>query len=161
MNISLPAGTTRELVLTDASPSRTIIAEEGSVTTVFERGGDDSRHVSLIIKGDARLEYAFFSDGGGNATIEALLEEPGASLTITITTVGAHETSLNCITTVTHAAAHTESTIAVRSILFDRASMSWVGATYLTPRAITSRGFQRYAALLLCEGASANPNPQL
>ncbi|MDO8435428.1 MAG: SufD family Fe-S cluster assembly protein [bacterium] len=161
MTISLPAGVVRELVLTDNAPSRTIIAEEGSTTTVFDRGGLGDHHVTLTIKGDARVEYAFFSDHGGTATIMATLEQPGASLAVTVTTIGAGEEILDCITTIFHAAPHTESAVTVRSVLFDQASMSWSGMTHLSPEASASRGYQRYAALLLGSGSSAHPNPQL
>jgi Fe-S cluster assembly protein SufD len=102
-----------------------------------------------------------FGSARGKVRMETQLKGEGASAKVTGAYAGQNRQHLDFDTTQEHAAAHTNSDLAFRGILQDRATAVWRGMICVDPGAQQTDAFQESRNLLLSKRAHADAIPGL
>jgi Fe-S cluster assembly protein SufD len=112
---------------------------------------------------DASLHWIGLGLGSGQGKLrmETDLRGSGGSARVTGAYVGHNRQHLDYDTTQEHAAPHTNSDLAFRGILRDRATAVWSGMIRVEPEAQRTDAFQESRNLLLSDGAHADAIPGL
>jgi Fe-S cluster assembly protein SufD len=115
------------------------------------------------VERDGNLEWVAlgFGSARGKARMETKLAGPGASAKVTGAYAGAGRQHLDFDTTQEHAAPHTDSDLAFRGVLTDRATSVWSGMIKVDPDAQQTDAFQESRNLLLSTRAHADAIPGL
>jgi Fe-S cluster assembly protein SufD len=115
------------------------------------------------VERDGNLEWVAlgFGSARGKARMETKLEGPGSSAKVTGAYAGNGRQHLDFDTTQEHAAAHTNSDLAFRGVLADRATAVWSGMIKVDPGAQQTDAFQESRNLLLSTKAHADAIPGL
>ena len=112
---------------------------------------------------DASLHWIGLGLGSGQGKLrmETDLRGSGGNARVTGAYVGHNRQHLDYDTTQEHAAPHTNSDLAFRGILRDKATAVWSGMIRVEPEAQRTDAFQESRNLLLSEGAHADAIPGL
>jgi Fe-S cluster assembly protein SufD len=115
------------------------------------------------VERDGNLEWVAlgFGSARGKARMETKLAGPGSSAKVTGAYAGNGRQHLDYDTTQEHAAPHTNSDLAFRGVLTDRASAVWSGMIKVDPDAQQTDAFQESRNLLLSTKAHADAIPGL
>jgi Fe-S cluster assembly protein SufD len=115
------------------------------------------------VERDGNLEWVAlgFGSARGKARMETKLAGPGSSAKVTGAYAGNGRQHLDFDTTQEHAAAHTNSDLAFRGVLADRATAVWSGMIKVDPGAQQTDAFQESRNLLLSTKAHADAIPGL
>jgi Fe-S cluster assembly protein SufD len=115
------------------------------------------------VERDGNLEWVAlgFGSAHGKARLETKLAGPGSSAKVTGAYAGNGRQHLDFDTTQEHAAPHTNSDLAFRGVLADRATSVWSGMIKVEPDAQQTDAFQESRNLLLSTRAHADAIPGL
>jgi Fe-S cluster assembly protein SufD len=120
---------------------------------------------SLTIRQDRGSQCKQFTIvlGGGlvRTSLEARLEQPGASLDSNSLLVGHEDRHVDCVNIVTHAAADTRSTQTARAIASDSSRVIFNSKVIVNAGAVRSQSQQSCRGLLLSPNAEIDTRPQL
>jgi Fe-S cluster assembly protein SufD len=115
------------------------------------------------VERDGNLEWVAlgFGSARGKARMETKLAGPGSSAKVTGAYAARGSQHLDYDTTQEHAAPHTDSDLAFRGVLSDRATAVWSGMIRVDPGAQQTDAFQESRNLLLSTKAHADAIPGL
>jgi Fe-S cluster assembly protein SufD len=115
------------------------------------------------VERDGNLEWVAlgFGSARGKARMETKLAGPGSSAKVTGAYAANGSQHLDFDTTQEHAAPHTDSDLAFRGVLSDRATAVWSGMIRVDPGAQQTDAFQESRNLLLSTKAHADAIPGL
>jgi Fe-S cluster assembly protein SufD len=115
------------------------------------------------VERDGNLEWVAlgFGSARGKARMETKLDGPGSSAKVTGAYAARGSQHLDFDTTQEHAAPHTDSDLAFRGVLTDRATSVWSGMIKVDPDAQQTDAFQESRNLLLSTKAHADAIPGL
>ncbi len=115
------------------------------------------------VERDGNFEWVAlgFGSARGKARMETKLAGPGSSAKVTGAYAGNGRQHLDFDTTQEHAAPHTDSDLAFRGVLTDRATSVWSGMIKVDPDAQQTDAFQESRNLLLSTKAHADAIPGL
>jgi Fe-S cluster assembly protein SufD len=115
------------------------------------------------VERDGNLEWVAlgFGSARGKARMETKLAGPGSSAKVTGAYAARGSQHLDFDTTQEHAAPHTDSDLAFRGVLSDRATAVWSGMIRVDPGAQQTDAFQESRNLLLSTKAHADAIPGL
>jgi Fe-S cluster assembly protein SufD len=132
---------------------------------VFATGADATHMDSLTIRQDQGSQCKQFTIvlGGGlvRTTLEAHLDNPGASLDSCALLVGHQERHVDCVNLVTHAAPDTRSNQTARAIASDTSRVICNSKVIVNAGAMRAQSQQSCRGLLLSPAAEIDTRPQL
>jgi Fe-S cluster assembly protein SufD len=132
---------------------------------VFATGADATHMDSLTIRQDQGSQCKQFTIvlGGGlvRTTLEAHLDNPGASLDSCAQLVGHQERHVDCVNLVTHAAPDTRSNQTARAIASDTSRVICNSKVIVNAGAMRAQSQQSCRGLLLSPAAEIDTRPQL
>jgi Fe-S cluster assembly protein SufD len=132
---------------------------------VFAAGPDATHIDSLELrqKKDSHCRHFTIALGGGlvRASLEAQLQEPGASLDSYSLLVGHEERHVDCVNTVTHSAPHTRSHQTARAIASGTSRVIFNSKVVVDAGAVHAESQQSCRGLLLSPTAEIDTRPQL
>jgi Fe-S cluster assembly protein SufD len=132
---------------------------------VYATGAGATHLDSLNIRQDQDSHCKQFTIvlGGGlvRTTLEAQLDQPGATLDSNSLLVGHEERHVDCVNIVTHAAPHTRSTQTARAIASDLSRVIFNSKVIVNAGAVHAQSQQSCRGLLLSPTAEIDTRPQL
>lgn len=121
----------------------------------------EQMHCSILLRQGAEVEWNDLLLGSGNAQMEVILQEPGASFHHQQLFIGKENHHPVLKTNIIHEGSHTSSQLESRGILAGRAKGVCWGNIQVTSRAAGCVGTERMRILLLSPQASCDALPTL